>query len=165
MEPYTLRDRINYLISWGVSSEARLFEEEKTLGLIKKLKRKEKKYGYKFMLCSICNKCVLVNGYNTHLLLENCVNIRDSKIWLNGIGDSKSDVELELAEAKEIRLKDETKVCFACNRDEELSSPESFLAHLNGNRHKLYAEIEQDELKCLKPKVENWLETGIFHKV
>ncbi len=63
---------------------------------------------------------------------------------------------------KEIKETDEMKTCFTCDKE---FSPEEFLDHLNSNRHKLYVKIEQNELKCLKAKMENWLETGIFHKV
>ena len=164
MEPYTLRDRANYLISCGVPFNKIIFtsETQKTLGLIKKLKKREKKYGYKFILCSICNKGVSPAFYTNHLLLKECVNNRDNEIWLNEISEScdhKTDPQTELD-----REKDEMKTCLACNENEEMSF-EEFLNHLNSNRHKLYVKIEQNELKCLKAKMENWLETGIFHKV
>ena len=63
---------------------------------------------------------------------------------------------------KEIKETDEMKTCFTCDLE---FSPEEFLDHLNSNRHKLNVKIEKYHEKRLKEMVENWLETGIFHKV
>ena len=140
MEPYTLRDRINYLISSELASEVNF---------------SEKNYGYGFTFCPICHIRV-VNDLDNHLGVSGC---KINKIWLNEravafSNESKPDIEEEV---------EEEKVCYVCNGDEVLS-PMAFIDHLNSKRHKFYVELEQKELKEIKVKVENWLETGIYHK-
>ena len=124
MGPYTLKDRINYLISNYIHFKKfmSLFEQKKILRKIKKL---------------------------------NC---------LNKITELPLVFELD-QDKKNIAIKpDEMTICYTCG-DIEFSSPKEFLDHLDGKDHKFFAESDLESEKPLKTRVENWLETGIFHKI
>ncbi len=57
---------------------------------------------------------------------------------------------------------DEMKICSICSKQ---YSDDSFIMHIEGNRHKLAAECEAEVSKMIKEKVQNWLVTGRYHTV
>ena len=57
---------------------------------------------------------------------------------------------------------DEMKICSICSKQ---YSDDSFIMHIEGNRHKLAVKAEGKYCKMINKNVQNWLVTGHYHTV